>query len=49
MPTLAIDFGTSNSAAAVLEGGAPRRIALEAGADGLVLRVRRTAPCCEGC
>ncbi|MCB1336673.1 MAG: Hsp70 family protein [Maritimibacter sp.] len=35
MPTLAIDFGTSNSAAAVLEGGAPRRIALEAGADTL--------------
>ncbi|MEZ4377794.1 MAG: cupin domain-containing protein [Gemmatimonadales bacterium] len=28
---------------------AEERHALEAGADGLVLRVRRTAPCCEGC
>lgn len=35
MTTLAIDFGTSNSAAAVLEAGAVRRIALEPGADTL--------------
>lgn len=35
MSTLAIDFGTSNSAAAVLVNGTPRRIALEAGADTL--------------
>jgi hypothetical chaperone protein len=35
MTTLAIDFGTSNSAAAVLEAGRPRRIALEPGADTL--------------
>lgn len=35
MPTLAIDFGTSNSAAAVFENGAVRRIALEPGADTL--------------
>lgn len=35
MSTLAIDFGTSNSAAAMLEHGAPRRIALEPGADTL--------------
>ena len=35
MSTLAIDFGTSNSAAAVFENGAPRRIALEPGADTL--------------
>lgn len=32
---LAIDFGTSNSAVAVLENGAPRRLRLEAGADTL--------------
>ncbi len=32
---LAIDFGTSNSAAAVLDGGRPRRLAIEAGADTL--------------
>lgn len=31
--TLAIDFGTSNSAAAVLEDGVPRLIPLEPGAD----------------
>ena len=34
-PTLAIDFGTSNSAAAILEDGAPRRLALEPGAETL--------------
>lgn len=34
-PTLAIDFGTSNSAAAVWEGGRVRRLAIEAGADTL--------------
>lgn len=33
--TLAIDFGTSNSAAALLEGGRPRRLPIEAGADTL--------------
>ncbi|MAM60507.1 Hsp70 family protein [Maritimibacter sp. UBA3975] len=33
--TLAIDFGTSNSAAAVLDGGVVRRVPLEAGADTL--------------
>lgn len=32
---LAIDFGTSNSAAAVLDGGRARRIPVEAGADTL--------------
>lgn len=32
---LAIDFGTSNSAAAVLDGGRSRRLAIEAGADTL--------------
>ena len=32
---LAIDFGTSNSAAAVLDAGRPRRIPIEAGADTL--------------
>lgn len=32
---LAIDFGTSNSAAALVEGGQLRRIALESGADTL--------------
>lgn len=32
---LAIDFGTSNSAVAVLEGGVPRRIPVEAGSDTL--------------
>lgn len=31
--TLAIDFGTSNSAAAVLEGGKVRRLAIETGSD----------------
>ena len=35
MTTLAVDFGTSNSAAAVLAGGKPSRIALEPGADTL--------------
>lgn len=35
MTTLAIDFGTSNSAAAVLDSGTVRRIALEPGADTL--------------
>lgn len=34
-PTLAIDFGTSNSAAALFHGGAVRRIPLEAGHDTL--------------
>ena len=34
-PTLAIDFGTSNSAAAVWEDGHVRRLAIEAGADTL--------------
>lgn len=33
--TLAIDFGTSNSAAAVLQNGKVRRLAIEAGADTL--------------
>lgn len=33
--TLAIDFGTSNSAAAILEDGKVRRLAIEAGADTL--------------
>ena len=33
LPTLAIDFGTSNSAAAVLEGGKVRRLAIETGSD----------------
>ena len=32
---LAVDFGTSNSAAAVLDAGRPRRIPVEAGADTL--------------
>ncbi|MEL6678628.1 MAG: Hsp70 family protein [Pseudomonadota bacterium] len=32
---LAVDFGTSNSAAAMLDGGRPRRIPIEAGADTL--------------
>lgn len=32
---LAVDFGTSNTAAAVLEGGAVRRIPIEAGAETL--------------
>lgn len=35
MTTLAIDFGTSNSAAACLNGDSVRRIALEPGADTL--------------
>ncbi len=34
-PVLAVDFGTSNTAAAVYSGGAPRRIPLEEGADTL--------------
>ena len=34
-PVLAIDFGTSNSAAAILEGGTLRRIAIEAGEETL--------------
>lgn len=34
-PVLAVDFGTSNSAAAMLEGGAVRRLAIEAEADTL--------------
>ena len=34
-PTLAIDFGTSNSAAAVLKGGAVLRLAIETGAETL--------------
>jgi hypothetical chaperone protein len=34
-PTLAVDFGTSNTAAALWSGGAVRRIPLEAGADTL--------------
>ncbi|MDK3019807.1 Hsp70 family protein [Pseudodonghicola flavimaris] len=33
--TLAIDFGTSNSAAAILEGGHIRRLPIEAGAETL--------------
>lgn len=33
--TLAVDFGTSNSAAAILEGGALRRLTLEDGAQTL--------------
>ncbi|WP_158969401.1 Hsp70 family protein [Chachezhania sediminis] len=33
--TLAIDFGTSNSAAAVLDNGRPRRLPIEAGAETL--------------
>ncbi|MBI1220377.1 MAG: Hsp70 family protein [Rhodobacteraceae bacterium] len=32
---LAIDFGTSNSAAAILDGGAPRRLPIEHGAETL--------------
>ncbi|WP_207100781.1 Hsp70 family protein [Paracoccus shandongensis] len=35
MSILAIDFGTSNSAAAILEGGRVRRLAVEAGSDTL--------------
>lgn len=31
--TLAIDFGTSNSAAAILENGRPRRLPIETGSD----------------
>ena len=34
-PVLAVDFGTSNSAAAILDGGTPRRLPIEAGADTL--------------
>ncbi|MEM7424567.1 MAG: Hsp70 family protein [Pseudomonadota bacterium] len=34
-PVLAVDFGTSNSAAAVLDGGVPRRLGIEPGADTL--------------
>lgn len=33
--TLAIDFGTSNSAVAILDGLSPRRLAVEAGAETL--------------
>ena len=33
--TLAVDFGTSNSAAAVLDGGVPRRLLIEPGAETL--------------
>ena len=33
--TLAVDFGTSNSAAAILEDGKPRRVPIEDGADTL--------------
>jgi hypothetical chaperone protein len=33
--TLAIDFGTSNSAAAIIENGRPRRLTIEGGADTL--------------
>lgn len=32
---LAVDFGTSNSAAAILEGGRPRRLPIQPGADTL--------------
>jgi hypothetical chaperone protein len=35
VPTLAIDFGTSNSAAAVLDGNRPYRIPIESNADTL--------------
>ncbi|WP_136636611.1 Hsp70 family protein [Pseudooceanicola onchidii] len=35
MAVLAVDFGTSNTAAAVLDGGAVRRLSIEAGADTL--------------
>lgn len=35
MSVLAVDFGTSNSAAALLENGAVRRLAIEAGAETL--------------
>ena len=34
-PTLAVDFGTSNSAAAIMVQGKVRRLQLEAGADTL--------------
>lgn len=34
-PTLAVDFGTSNTAAAILEGGAIRRLEIEPGAETL--------------
>ncbi len=34
-PVLAVDFGTSNSAAAVLDGTTPRRIPIEVGTDTL--------------
>ena len=34
-PALAIDFGTSNSAAAMIDGGGVRRLAIETGADTL--------------
>lgn len=34
-PVLAVDFGTSNSAAAMLDGGAVRRLPVEAGGDTL--------------
>ncbi|MER2510353.1 MAG: Hsp70 family protein, partial [Amaricoccus sp.] len=32
---LAIDFGTSNSAAAILDGGVPRRLPIQPGSDTL--------------
>jgi hypothetical chaperone protein len=35
MPVLAVDFGTSNTAAAVLDGGAVRRLRIEGDADTL--------------
>lgn len=35
MDTLAVDFGTSNSAAAILRDGQPHRLEIEAGADTL--------------
>ncbi|MBE3637326.1 Hsp70 family protein [Mangrovicoccus algicola] len=34
-PVLGVDFGTSNTAAAILEDGRPRRLAIEAGAETL--------------
>ena len=35
MDTLAVDFGTSNSAAAIIRQGQPHRLEIEAGADTL--------------
>ncbi len=34
-PVLAVDFGTSNTAAAILDGARPRRLAIEAGGETL--------------